>query len=119
MTLSNGRMHAKHLFVGVSCSTGNEIGCDGIALSVEVPSEPDYVEANVDGYRTRLERVATGENADAYYQGRIQRPGLLHEGPLAVDPEPNGKWIGRKAVFFPMSLRAIYQDGRASTRSNR
>ena len=105
-------MQTKHLYVGVSCATGNEIGCDSIRLSVEVPSEPepDYLEANVDGYRAKLTRIATGESADAYYQGRIQCPGLLHEGPLAVKPEPNGKWIGSKPVYFPMSLRAIYQD---------
>ena len=79
-------MHAKHLFVGVSCSTGNEIGCDGIALSVEVPDEPDYVEANVDGYRARLERVATGKNADAYYQGRHPETGPPARGSACGRP---------------------------------
>ncbi len=86
------------------------IDCDGIALSVEVPSEPTLVYATVDGNRTKLKRIANGNGAIAVYQGRIQEPGLLHEGPLEVTPDDDGKWIGKDPVDFRMSLRAVYRD---------
>lgn len=98
---------AKHLYLGVSCKRGNEIGCDGIAASVEVPSRPDFVTAIVAGHRIRLERDGGGSDGPFIYQGRLEVPGLLHEGPLAVEPEPNGKWLGRPPVRFPVTILAI------------
>ena len=107
---SDRPLNAKHVYVGVSCGTGNDVRCDGIRLSVEVPSEPSFVYATIGGHRTRLTRVANTEHVPAYYQGGILSPGLLHEGPLAVKANADGRWIGRKPVFFPMTLRAVYRD---------
>lgn len=98
---------AKRLFIGVSCNRGNEIGCDGIAASVEVPSRPDFVTAVVAGYRIRMERVGGGSDGPFIYQGRLEAPRLLHRGPLAVEPGRNGKWLGRPPVRFPVTILAI------------
>lgn len=107
---------AKHLYMGVSCRKGNEIGCDGIAASVEVPSRPDFVVAIVAGHRIRMDRIGTGSRGPTIYQGRLADPGLLHAGPLAVRPQPNGKWLGQPAVRVPVTIQAIYGNGRYAER---
>jgi hypothetical protein len=107
---------ARHLYIGVSCREGNEIGCDGIAASVEVPSRPDFVVAIVAGHRIRMNRVGTGSRGPVIYQGRLEDPGLLHEGPLALQPQPNGKWLGTPPVRVPVTIQAIYGAGRYAER---
>ena len=107
---------AKHFYMGVSCKEGNEIGCDGIAASVEVPSRPDFVVAIVAGNRIRMDRIANGGPRWPIYQGRLEVPGLLHDGPLAVQPKPNGKWLGQPQVRVPVTIQAIYGGGRYAER---
>ena len=107
---------ARHIYMGVACREGNEIGCDGIAASVEVPSRPDFVIAIVADHRIRLNRIAAGSPGPAIYQGRLEEPGLLHEGPLAVQPQPNGKWLGQPQVRAPVTIQAIYGGGRYAER---
>lgn len=110
LSLEPGGLEAKHLYMGVSCAAGNRIGCDGIAVSVEVPDEPDFVVAIVAGRRIRLDRISNRSKGPFVYQGRLEVPGLLHEGPLAVDPMPNGKWLGQPRVSAPVLLQAVNGD---------
>src|SRR6187397_1222724 len=83
---------ARHLYMGVACGTGNEVGCDRVAISVQVPSRPDFVVAIVAGHRVRMVDIADRERhrGPFVYEGAIEPEGLLAHGPLAVDAEPGG-----------------------------
>jgi hypothetical protein len=111
-----GGLLAKHLYMGVSCREGNDMSCDGIAVSVQVPSRPGFVVAIVAGHRIRMDRIANGGRRWPIYQGRLESPGLLHEGPLAVQPQSNGKWLGQPQVRVPVTIQAIYGGGRYAER---
>lgn len=117
-TASGGEgLVARHLYMGVTCGTGNEVGCDRVALSVEVPSNPDYVTALVAGHRVRLSEIDDGyRRAPFIYQGALEPDGLLKRGSLAVDAEPDGHWSGSPAVRVPVTLRAVYRHDRIAAR---
>ena len=102
---------AKHLYMGVACGTGNEVGCDRVAISVQVPSRPDFVVAIVAGHRIRMVDIADREHhrGPFVYQGAIEPEGLLAHGPLAVDAEPSGYWSGSPAVRVPVIIQAVYR----------
>ena len=102
---------ARHLYMGVACGTGNEVGCDRVAVSVEVPSRPDFVVAIVAGHRIRMVDIADRERhrGPFVYQGAIEPEGLLAHGPLAVDAEPDGHWSGSPAVRVPVTIQAVYR----------
>ena len=102
---------AQHLYMGVACGTGNEVGCDRVAISVQVPSQPDFVVAIVAGHRVRMVDIADRERhrGPYVYQGAIEPEGLLAHGPLAVDAESSGYWSGSPAVRAPVTIQAVYR----------
>ena len=102
---------ARHLYMGVACGTGNEVGCDRVAISVQVPSRPDFVVAIVAGHRVRMVDIADRERhrGPFVYEGAIEPEGLLAHGPLAVDAEPGGYWSGSPAVRVPVTIQAVYR----------
>ena len=98
-------------YIGVSCSQANSVACDRIGIFVSTADRPDYVVATIAGHSIRLTDPGWHRHGAASFEGFLESPGLLHEGPLAVEPTPSDRWEGSPQVTAPVELVAVYADG--------
>lgn len=103
---------ASDAYLGVSCPAApNSIACDRVALFVSTGDKPDYLVATIDGHRFRLDDAGWHqEGSVAGFEGSLEVPGLLHDGPLAVAASDNDRWFGAPPVEVPVLLQAVYRD---------
>lgn len=99
-TGSPGELRVKSAYVGVACrGAGNHVGCDRVCAYVALRQRPaGHIRMTLGGHELRLPHVH--RNA---YEACLRKPGLLHEGPLAVEAE-DGRWRGTPPVSVPARI---------------
>jgi hypothetical protein len=105
------QLHVTYDYAGVSCPQSNSVACDRVGIFVSTADKPDYVVATIAGHSILLTDPGWHRDGAASFEGFLQAPGLLHEGPLAVDATRTERWFGSPQVSAPMVLIAVYGDG--------
>ena len=105
---ADARLDVPYVYVGVSCPEPNSIACDRVGVFVSTTDKPDYVVATIDGHSLRLTDPGWQRDGAASFEGFLQTPGLLHEGPLAVEATSSDRWVGDPPVSVRLELRAVY-----------
>jgi hypothetical protein len=102
------QLDVSYIYLGVSCPEPNSIACDRIGVFISTHDKPDYLIATIAGRSVRLTDPGWHRDGAASFEGFLQAPGLLHQGPLAVDPTPGDSWLGWPQVTTQVRVTAVY-----------
>ena len=101
----------RRIYMGVSCPQPNRIECDRVGILADLQEDARSVVAEVGGRRVALDDPGWGGASRHTFAGFLQPAGLRGDGPLAVQPEPDGRWIGRPPVEARVSFTITRLDG--------
>jgi hypothetical protein len=107
--------------MGVACLTPNRVDCDEVGFSVMASVFVSRVTATIAGRKVTLDRrepPETGRDGLSMFGTTLKRAGL-RDGPLKVQLDATGRWLGEPPVTAPVRLDFRFRDGREATRTYR
>jgi hypothetical protein len=105
-----------HPFMAVACHTPNRVECNRVAFAVSTRHRARAVRVTLGTHSFMLDDDKWSERPHhglrTHFAGFLQAPGLLTEGPLAVQPDaPGGRYIGRHTVVAQARIVVTGRDG--------
>jgi hypothetical protein len=110
------RILVGHPFMAVACHTPNRVECNRVAFGVSTRHRARAVRVTLATHSFVLDDDTWSERRHhglrTHFAGFLQAPGLLTEGPLAVQPDaPGGRYIGRHVVVARARVVVTGRDG--------
>jgi hypothetical protein len=97
-------------YVGVRCPRANTIACDRISIAAWPEGRPRALTAVIAGRRVVM-RGPVSRSSGGYWEGTLNRAGLLRRGLLHVTPDSGrSTWVGRHPRPLTIRLTAAYAD---------